>query len=47
MQQANSQVKGLGLGLFYVKQAIEAHNWKIDIESIEGKGSTFIISIPF
>ena len=47
MQKSNSQVKGLGLGLFYVKQAIEAHNWKIDIESIEGKGSTFIISIPF
>ena len=47
MQNSNSQVKGLGLGLFYVKQAIEAHNWKIDIESTEGKGSTFIISIPF
>ena len=47
MQNSNSQVKGLGLGLFYVKQAIAAHNWKIDIESAEGKGSTFIISIPF
>ena len=40
-------VKGLGLGLFYVKQAVEAHNWKIDIVSGKQEGSTFIISIPF
>ena len=39
-------VKGLGLGLFYVKQAVEAHGWTIDIVSEEGRGSTFIISIP-
>jgi two-component system phosphate regulon sensor histidine kinase PhoR len=43
----NEQVKGLGLGLFYVKQAIDAHNWSIDIASVEGAGSTFMISIPF
>jgi len=47
MSNSNGQVKGLGLGLFYVKQAIDAHNWKIDIESVEGEGSAFIISIPF
>lgn len=47
MDNANAQTKGLGLGLFYVKQAIDAHNWKIDIESTEGEGSVFIISIPF
>jgi two-component system phosphate regulon sensor histidine kinase PhoR len=47
MNNSNGQVKGLGLGLFYVKQAIEAHSWKIDIESVEREGSTFIISIPF
>jgi two-component system, OmpR family, phosphate regulon sensor histidine kinase PhoR len=46
VRHVNEQVKGLGLGLFYVKQAIEAHKWKIDIESIEGTGSEFIISIP-
>ena len=43
----NEQVKGLGLGLFYVKQAIDAHGWEIDIASVEGAGSTFIITIPF
>ncbi|HTI07965.1 MAG TPA: HAMP domain-containing sensor histidine kinase [Puia sp.] len=47
MQNANGQVKGLGLGLFYVRQAITAHNWKIELESMEGKGSTFVIGIPF
>lgn len=43
----STTVKGLGLGLFYVKQAVDAHNWSIDIVSGEGQGSTFIISIPF
>lgn len=45
-QLLNGEIKGLGLGLYYVKQAIEAHHWKIDIESREGEGSTFIITIP-
>lgn len=40
-------VKGLGLGLFYVKTAVDAHGWDIDIESYPGEGSTFIISIPY
>lgn len=40
-------VKGLGLGLFYVKQAIDAHNWKIDIESNPGEGSNFIITMNY
>lgn len=46
MKNNNGQVKGLGLGLFYVKQAVDAHGWKIDLLSMEGEGSTFIISIP-
>lgn len=37
---------GLGLGLYYVKQAIDAHNWKISVESTPGEGSVFIITIP-
>lgn len=43
----NGEVKGLGLGLFYVKQAIDAHNWTIDIQSNAGEGSIFIISINY
>ncbi len=39
-------VKGLGLGLYYVKQIITAHNGEIFLHSLPGKGSTFIIEIP-
>lgn len=37
---------GLGLGLYYVKQALEAHNWKLLLESELSKGSKFCIFIP-
>lgn len=38
--------KGLGLGLFYVNRIIEAYMGTITVSSEEGKGATFIISIP-
>lgn len=38
--------KGLGLGLFYCRQLVETYNGSIKVESEEGKGSQFIISIP-
>ncbi len=37
---------GLGLGLFYTRQSIKAHGWKLRVESIEKEGSSFIIIIP-
>lgn len=38
---------GLGLGLYYVKQCIDAHEWELFVGSSPGEGTTFIISIPF
>ncbi len=40
-------VKGLGLGLYYTNQIIKAHNGNVTVESKEGKGTTFILTIPF
>ncbi len=36
-------VKGYGLGLFYVKTMVEKHGWSIDASSTMGKGTTFKI----
>ncbi len=38
--------EGLGLGLYYVKQCIDAHGWKIQVYPNAGQGSTFAIEIP-
>ena len=37
---------GMGLGLAYCKQAVEAHNGIITVDSEEGKGTKFLIQIP-
>lgn len=39
-------VKGFGLGLFYVKNICSAHGWPIQVKSEPGEGSEFIITIP-
>jgi two-component system, OmpR family, phosphate regulon sensor histidine kinase PhoR len=39
-------VKGFGLGLFYVKSICKAHGWDITVQSTSGVGSTFEIYIP-
>jgi len=37
---------GMGLGLFIVKQVIEAHGGQIECESELGKGVSFVMSLP-
>ena len=40
-------IKGFGLGLFYVKLIINEHNGSIDVKSKAGEGSTFTIKLPY
>ena len=37
---------GAGLGLTLVKNIVEAHKGKIELESIPGKGSIFSLFLP-
>jgi two-component system phosphate regulon sensor histidine kinase PhoR len=39
-------VKGFGLGLFYVKSMCQAHKWQLLLHSEPGKGSTLRILMP-
>lgn len=39
-------VKGFGLGMTYVKNIVDAHKGRIKVESVLGKGSSFLVEIP-
>jgi two-component system phosphate regulon sensor histidine kinase PhoR len=40
-------VKGFGIGLFYVKTVVEAHGGHVSVSSDLGKGSRFDVFFPF
>jgi signal transduction histidine kinase len=40
-------IKGFGLGLYYVKTMVEAHGGSVDVKSEINKGSRFAVHLPF
>jgi putative PEP-CTERM system histidine kinase len=43
----STKKRGMGIGLFHSKMIVEAHHGKIEVESEEGKGTTFRVILPF
>lgn len=43
---SGKQIPGLGLGLSYVRQIVEAHHGKVSLQSKIGKGTKVIVTLP-
>lgn len=46
VERQGLEIRGVGLGLSITKKILELHNFSIEVESEENKGSTFKILIP-
>lgn len=44
---SSPSISGLGLGLYIARQTVEAQGGTIDVKSEVGKGSVFIVTLPF
>ena len=40
------QIPGTGLGLAIIAGIVSAHGGSVDVDSVEGRGTTFTISLP-
>ncbi len=45
-EKRGREQRGIGLGLAICKDIIEEHGGCIDVESIEGHGTTFTVTLP-
>lgn len=45
--EKSNEVNGFGLGLYYVKEICNLHNWKIKAETNSKNGITITLSIPY
>jgi signal transduction histidine kinase len=43
---ADPGVAGLGLGLFIVREIVEAHGGALRLQSVPGEGATFVVELP-
>lgn len=43
---SNHNIKGIGLGLYVVHEIVTLHGGTVDVQSVEGEGSTFTIILP-
>lgn len=44
--EQDRSIRGTGLGLFIVRRLVEAHQGKIEVFSVEGEGTTFVLRFP-
>jgi len=43
---AARQIRGMGFGLFVVREIVESHGGTVEAQSVEGSGSTFTVRLP-